>query len=66
MPRFTKWEKLVLQDLLLLFIGVACLLVSTTGVFGETGFLTVLVGCGFMGFALYDFLKLTNQEPVLK
>jgi hypothetical protein len=63
---FTKWEKLVIQDLLLLVVGIVFLVISISGVLGLNGFLTLMLGCGFMGFSVYDFFKLVNKEPLLQ
>jgi hypothetical protein len=59
-----KWMNHVLQDLVLLFVGVTFLLLTFANLFGEAGLLTLPMACGLMGFALLDFSKslYSNQD----
>jgi hypothetical protein len=64
MPNFDKWEKMVLQDLVLLVTGMFFILLTISGVLGLTGFMTFLVGCGLMGFAAFDISKIMGKAYI--
>jgi hypothetical protein len=49
----------ILQDLVLLFIGVFLLLLTASNVLGLNGFLTFIIACGLMLISTVDLIRVT-------
>lgn len=62
MLKLNKWEKLVLQDLVLLFVGAFLVLSTIIGFLNSVGLITLLVGYGFMCFGMFDLAKLLFKK----
>lgn len=61
MAKLSKTELIVLQDLTLIVIGVFLLSLSLLNVLGDAGFLTLLLGSGFILFSTIDFFRLMRK-----